>query len=172
LTNKKIYVVFDTGAFLAKYHLQLDPSRTTIYTVPLVIDEVCDKENREALEIGLDIGRVIVVKPNEKYIEKVVEKALEIGEYISLSKTDIEIAALALELSRKGRVVVITDDYALQNLLLHLDIPYKPLRTTGIKSARKYVVVCKRCGYTSTNREERICPICGYELVKKSINTS
>ena len=170
--NEKIIVVLDTSAFLAKYHLQLDPVKTEIYTVPRVVDEVRDRESREALEVGMGIGRVKVVSPSQKYVSLVREKAWEVGESTSLSQTDLEVAALALELRSKGRVVVITDDYALQNLLLHLNISFKPLRTTGIKLPRKYLIMCRKCGYVSLNPNEKICPICGSPLSKRVVSTS
>lgn len=172
MNDKKLLIVFDTGAFLAKYHLQIDPRRAEIFTVPHVIEEVHDKESYFALEIGLSIKRVIVLEPDRKSVNNVIEKAREIGEYVSLSKTDIEIAALALKLSRWGRVIVFTDDYALQNLLLHIGIPFKPLRTMGITLKRRYVIICKNCGYTSVKQDEKTCPICGAKLIKKKINTS
>ncbi len=161
----KLVLILDTTGFLAKQHLYILDAE--IYTVPRVVEEVRDRSNREALEIGIAIGRVNIVEPSRDAREKVLMKARETGEYISLSDTDIDVAALAYMLRDKGKVVVITDDYALQNLLLHLGIPYKPLRTTGIREIRRYIVYCSRCGYVSINRDEEVCPICGYPLKKK-----
>jgi len=136
----KLYVVLDTTALLAKYYMYLDPLKAEIYTVRRAVDEVKDAENREALEVGLCIGRVKVAEPQKPFVEEVLKTAQGIGEKAKLSTTDVEVAALALEFKKKGfRVVVITDDYALQNLLLYLNIPFKPLRTTGIRKPRKYV---------------------------------
>jgi len=167
--TEKILVVLDTSALLAKYHLQLDPLKARVLTTQRVVDEVKDAESREALELGLSIGRIEVVKPSEKFVEIARKKAWEIGERTSLSETDVEVAALALELKNHGHVVVVTDDYSLQNLLLHLSIPFKPLRTMGIKTARRYLTVCNACGYVSPDPYEDVCPICGSPLSKRRV---
>jgi len=165
--NKKIILVLDTSAFLAKYHLQISKPDIEIYTTTSVVNEVRDKENREALNIGLSIGRVKIVEPNSNVKNIVLDKARRIGEKISLSSTDLDIAGLAYMLKDQGKVVVITDDYSLQNLLYHLGISFKPLRTHGIERPRKYIVYCKACGYVSRDRDEEFCPICGAKLVRR-----
>lgn len=167
---EKLIVVFDTSAFLAKYHLQLPTYIAEIYTVPRVADEVKDQENRMALEFGVESGIVKVVEPDERFRRKIIMKAREIGEHVSLSKTDIDVATLALQLkTRYRRVIVFTDDYSLQNLLYYLGISFKPLRTKGIRRIRRYRVYCPICGYIPANASEDICPICGSKLVKKRI---
>jgi len=166
-SSKKIILVLDTTAFIAKYQLQAYSPFVEIYTTPSVIQEAKDRESRDSLQLSLDIGRVFIKTPSKNTISEVVKVAREIGEHTSLSQTDIEVIALAKELSRKGKVIVITDDYSIQNTLLYLRISFKPLRTMGIKYFRKYVVRCPKCGYT-TSSNETICPICDSRLVKKS----
>ncbi len=175
LSRKEIVLVFDTSAFIAKYHLQLPKYLVKIYTVRRVVEEVRDSESRKALELGINAGFISIVEPRDKYRNIVKEHAMRIGEYISLSKTDVDVAALALQLSREydgGKVIVITDDYALQNLLYHLKISFKPLRTMGIRRIREYIVYCPNCGYVSSSGDEEVCPICGSKLVKKIIKSS
>jgi len=171
--SDKLYVVLDTSALLAKYYMHLDPLKTEIYTVKRAVDEVKDSENREALEVGLSIGRVRVIEPRKSFVERVLRAAWEVGERAMLSVTDVEVAALALEFKERGfKVLVITDDYALQNLLLHLNIAFKPLRTTGIRRPRKYVVACSVCGYVSADPSESLCPVCGNPLSRRRASTS
>jgi len=165
--EKKVILVFDTAGFLAKYHLYVSAKNIEIYTVPRVLEEVKDRESLNALEAGLVVGRVKVFKPSQSSKKSVAEKAKAIGEYISLTETDLEVAALAYELKSMHEVVVITDDYSLQNLLLSLGIPFKPLRTYGVKELRTYLVYCKNCGYVSPSGEELLCPICGSRLTRK-----
>jgi UPF0271 protein len=174
LSKRKIIFVFDTSAFIAKYHLQLPKYLVKIYTVKRVVEEVKDSESRVALELGIDTGFVNIVEPKEKYRDIVRKHAMRIGEYISLSKTDIDVAALALQLSREydSKVIVVTDDYALQNLLYHLGVSFKPLRTMGIKKIHEYIVYCPNCGYVSSSGDEDVCPICGSKLVKKIVKSS
>ncbi len=165
--NKDLVIVLDTTAFLIKYPLY-HYGRLKLVTSPLVIDEVRDRDNREALELALSIGRVEVIDPSSRYLETVANIARDIGEHSALSRTDISVIALALEYKEKGyRVVIITDDYALQNTLLHIGIPFKPLRTQGIKFKYRYLVTCPGCGYVSRDLGEKTCPLCGTRLVKK-----
>ncbi len=167
----KLIIVMDTSALLAKYHLQIPGYIGEITTTNRVVEEVRDMENREALELGIDINRVRIVEPRKMFLERVLEKAREIGEHVSLSRTDLDVAALAYMYREEGcRVVVFTDDYSLQNLLAHLKIPFKPLRTRGIRIAREYRVYCPVCGYVSFDPGEEVCPICGSRLAKKTIS--
>ena len=162
-------MILDTTAFLAKYPLQ-QYSSYHLLTTPNVVSEVKDRESREALEIAIDIGRIQVIEPDRKYVERAIVISRSVGEHISLSKTDLSVLALALQYSIKGSVIVITDDYALQNTLLQAGISFKPLRTIGIKTIRRYLVVCPACGYISTNIGEKRCPLCSSKLVKKKFS--
>jgi len=171
LSGERIFIILDTTGFIAKYHLSLDPVKTIVYTTSSVVSEVKDYESREALDLGLDIGRVNILDPPRDIVESVYRVASRIGEHVKLSRTDVEIAGLALYLSKRGRVVVITDDYSLQNLLYHLNISFKPLRTTGIDKPRKYIVYCSICGYVPGDKSEVECPICG-AVLKRRVNTS
>ncbi|MEM0379888.1 MAG: hypothetical protein QXX35_04880 [Desulfurococcaceae archaeon] len=127
---KKKVIVLDTTGFLAKIHLSIYDY--DIYTTKTVIDEVKDIENREALDLGLDINRVKLIEPKREIVDKIILFARKIGLENKLSRTDIEVASIAYDLSREYNVVVFTDDYALQYLLSKLNIVFKPLRTIGI----------------------------------------
>ncbi len=165
--RKKI-LVLDTSALLAKYQLLLPHSEYEIITTSKVIDEVKDLENRDAVLLAISLNRVKVIDPPTKALRETKKVVIKIGELTSLSQTDMSVAALALHYKSLGyKVIVITDDYALQNLLFHLGISFKPLRTRGIREARKYKVYCPKCGYVPRDPGETICPICGFKLEGK-----
>ncbi len=160
--EEKVFVL-DTSGFIARWPLYAP--RATIYTTSLVISEVKDSESKQGLEIALLLDRIHVLDPRQSYIKQVIREARKRGLHISLSKTDISVAALALQLRERGlEVEVITDDYSLQNLLALLGIKYRPLRTRGIRRVEEYIVVCPACGYTSRNPAEKTCPVCGTPL--------
>ncbi len=167
-SSKKICIVLDTGALLAKFHLIANIYNAK-YLIPAeVYDEVRDIENREALELGLNIGRISVVEPDPMSIDEAMRTAKNIGELVKLSRTDIVVAALALTIKKGcGAVVVITDDYSLQNLLYHMGIGFKPLRTTGIKKPREYRAFCPVCGYVPSSPKETLCPLCGSAIIRR-----
>ncbi|NPA99064.1 MAG: nucleotide-binding protein [Crenarchaeota archaeon] len=167
-SSRKICIVLDTGALLAKYHL-LANIQGAEYLIPIeVYNEVKDAENREALELGLAIGRIRVEVPDSISVDETIKTAKKVGELVKLSQTDIAVAALALSLKKKyGNVVVVTDDYSLQNLLHHMGIGFKPLRTMGIRKPRKYRVFCPVCGYVPSSPQEQICPLCGSKIIRR-----
>ncbi len=160
-------LVLDTTGFLAA--IQLAAYRDLVYTTPSVLEEVRDSASTERLIYTVASGRLEVAEPSSRARKTVEAKAREIGEK-NLSSTDIDVASLALDLAHRGcKVLVVTDDYALQNLLSHLGIEYMPLRTRGIKERRRYRIICPACGYQTKNPKETTCPVCGTPLVKKRV---
>ncbi|MEM1628335.1 MAG: nucleotide-binding protein [Desulfurococcaceae archaeon] len=158
-------IILDTGALLAKYYRLIPRFRVKLFTTPSAVEEVKDIENKEALIQAIELELITIESPAKKYVEKVVKLARNIGEITRLSNTDIEIAALALMLNDKEyKAIVITDDYDLQNLLLHVGIGFKPLKTRGIEGARVYIEHCPTCGYVPGSPGERTCPLCNTPL--------
>lgn len=163
VSGKTVYVL-DTSTLLAGIQLMLEGR---MYVTSKVVGEVIDSENRSKLELAINLGRVEVVEPSDRYIKLARRAALKLGEHASLSDADISVAALALELKDKGyKVIVLTDDYALQNLLKSLGIECKGYRTQGIGRIQKYIMKCPGCGYVSRKWGERTCPRCGTRLKK------
>ena len=157
----KVYVL-DTTALIARW-LLYTPVRA--YTTSLVVAEARDQASREGAELALQLGRLIVRDPRPGSLEEARRRAHRHGLAVALSETDVSVAALALELAREGNeVTVVTDDYALQDLLGLMGIGFQPLRTRGIKKLEEYVARCPACGYTARSPEERVCPRCGTPL--------
>lgn len=169
-SQKKLIVILDTGALIAKYYRLLPRPLVEVYTSVGAAMEVIDRESREALEEAINLGLITLATPSTSSIKSVEEASRQIGCLHKLSRVDIEIAALALQLSRSGaKVVVITDDYELQNLLLYMGIDFKPLRTAGIRELRVFEAFCPVCGYTPAKPSEEICPFCGSKIVRKVV---
>jgi len=175
LSNESVqrkYVILDASALLAKYQLLHYSSDVVLVTTPLVVNEIKDHESKSALDLAVSLGKLLIIEPQETLIDKARDVVQSIGENYSISPTDLSIIALALQLKSKLKrgevIVVITDDYSIQNTLLNAGIAFKPLRTRGIKIPRKYVVICPTCSYVSTNILERTCPLCNTPLAKLS----
>jgi UPF0271 protein len=131
LQRRKVYV-FDTAAFIAA--LQLMMYGVEIYTTSSVIAEVKDSESVQRLELSQPVGRVSVVDPEKMFVEKATEVAKRFGLLNKLSKTDIDVIALALQLKEQGySVTVLTDDYDIQNILQRIGIDFTSVKTVGIK---------------------------------------
>jgi UPF0271 protein len=157
-----VYVV-DTTALLAKWVLLLP---IPAYTTSLVAAEAKDPESREATNTALMLGKLRIIDPPQEAVKAAEDAAKKMGLYTSLSIADISVAALAIHLSSKhaGSIVVVTDDYALQNLVAGLGFRFQPLRTRGIREERQYIIRCPACGYVSSKPGEKICPVCGTPL--------
>ncbi len=98
--------------------------------------------------------------PTKGSIKKIHTVATESGDIGRLSKADIDVLALALDLQKDHDVTIITDDYSIQNVSHILRIPFEPMSQSGITKRFKWNWRCSGCGkiyttYTST------CPICG-----------
>ena len=165
-------LVLDTGALLAKYYRLVPSYVAEVYTSAKNVSEVLDSENKQALEEAIALSLVKVVEPEKQYIEKVKSLARSFGYLHKLSDADVNLVALALQLSesRNESVIVITDDYDIQNLLYLLGIPFKPLRTSGIKKPIIYKAWCPTCGYVPRNPGEDTCPLCNSKIVRKQVN--
>ncbi len=157
--------VLDTTAIIARWPLYAP--RGELYTTSLVVGEVRDQYSREGLELALALGRLQVRDPKPATLGRVEREAARVGLHVTLSRTDISVVALALELAREGRrVVVVSDDYAVENLAGLLGLEFQPVRTRGISRVEVYEAVCPACGYRSRRPGERVCPVCGTRLVR------
>jgi UPF0271 protein len=161
----RVYVL-DTTAFIARWPLHAPPG-AQLYTTSLVVGEVRDSDSLGGLGLAASVGRVHVSDPSPGAVEWARKHALRHGLHVALSETDLSVLALAWELGRhRARpVVVVTDDYALQNAVKLAGFEFMPLRTRGISRVeRGYVAFCPACGYVSHDPGERTCPVCGTPL--------
>lgn len=167
-SSRRVATILDTGALLAKYYRFIPKPNIDMYTTPSAVGEVKDPENRTALSEAIDLGFVKAVAPQQPHVNAVIQAAVKIGSLHKLSKTDLDVAALAVQLrSSYSEVIVVTDDYELENLLLYLGVSFKPLRTAGIRELRVFVARCPICGYVPGKPDEGVCPFCGVEISRK-----
>ncbi len=126
-------VVDDTGAIFAGLPLSLPLPH---FTTSSVASEVKDKESKSVLERGLTLERVRIIDPPEEFIKKARFLAKSSGTLNKLSHTDIQIIALALYLHEKEncKVLVATDDYALQYTLVSGEFEIIRIRYKGVKA--------------------------------------
>uniref|UniRef100_A0A7J3Z5J9 DNA-binding protein n=1 Tax=Ignisphaera aggregans TaxID=334771 RepID=A0A7J3Z5J9_9CREN len=133
--HKKKALVLDTAAFLAA--LQLLMYGIELYTPRSVVEEVKDFESVQRFQLSESIERVKVEDPKHSFVSKAVEVARRHGVLERLSNTDLDVLALALQLSSQGYdVVVLTDDYVLQRILIELGLGFRPVKTRGVEKKR------------------------------------
>jgi UPF0271 protein len=138
-------IVADSSVFILG-----KPLDGEVITVPSV--------ERELLDIGsrmrFQIAEVRVEPPSKEAITKARAGAMKTGDLPSLSSTDIELLAMALE---RGAILA-TDDYALQNAASHLGVSILPVAQRGIRRTIRRKERCYGCGRPF---EGDSCPVCG-----------
>ena len=134
-------------------------------TIPEVIEEIKDENSN----FYLSLLNLRVEDVENRYIEKVIEGAKKTGDIHRLSKTDVKLIAKALELSEKdgkNDVIILTDDYSIQNLAMYFGIRFENVVQKTISKAFKWVKVCKGCG---RRIEDDVCPVCGSETILRRV---
>lgn len=153
--------VLDASAFYAGVpFISPDPYHTTL----LVYDEIEHiKKEHDALGVLIETGRLEIRDPCTDSTEKAIHAAKETGDFYQLSRQDISVLALALELGGQ----IITDDYAVANTAENLGIKTSPVMTTGIRDAGRWIYYCPGCKTRQDTRTK--CDACGTPLKKKLV---
>lgn len=164
MEKETIYII-DTSAILSGKQINLQDKKTI----------TTDSMSKELKPGGRDYQNFLylkekglrIINPTQKSINKIIETIDKTGETDRLSKTDIEILALAYEIKQKNQKnpIVLTDDYSIQNIADILNIKYESISQNGIKKTRNYINRCRGCG-KSFKENIKECPICGTETKK------
>ncbi|XVH32520.1 NOB1 family endonuclease [Haloferacaceae archaeon DSL9] len=148
--------VLDTSAFIHEYHT--DESTAS---VPAVREEL---EGEHAFRFDAMEGAGMHIHiPADGTVEKITRAATETGDAAELSATDTRLLAAAFELD----AVLVTDDYAMQNVAERLGIGVEVIARDGITEQREWTFQCAGCGRVFDDNHDR-CPICGSDLSRKN----
>jgi UPF0271 protein len=160
-------LVLDTSAFI----MGLDPLglEHEIYSVPEVTEELREQAGPSyRVTASITSGKLKVQNPTNQSLKEILEKAQGLGDRTVLSRTDSSVLALALDLFREGRnPVVVSDDYAIQNVAEGMGIPYQSLATLGIRQKFQWTYYCPACFRRYPAGELEVCRICGTKLKRK-----
>ena len=142
--------VLDTCAFLSQKH----PDGKLI-TIPQIELEIQNKQSLQYFlnikEIGLEIR-----EPSRKNLEIIKLNAEKTGDLDVLSDTDQKILAIAYE----TKSTIVSDDFAIQNVALYMNIEYISCSGKTIKELRKWKYKCSACNFISNNKNSE-CITCG-----------
>jgi UPF0271 protein len=148
--------VLDATAFIEGYEADDE-----IATIPAVREELTD-ETRFRFE-AMEGGGMHIQVPGAAALDRVRAAARETGDLETLSDVDIRLVAAALELD----AVLVTDDYAMQNVAERLGVPVESIVQGGIEEQRDWTFQCQGCGREFEENKER-CPVCGTGLARKN----
>ena len=166
--------ILDTSALLSGKEFLINDEFELI-TVPSVEAELRKGPNNpddDWTEIQLKFEYLIntglkIIRPLDDFVAEVKAAAGRSGDIKRLSDTDIELLALGLEMTDKfDDVVLLTDDYSIQNICTELQIQYKPVMEKGITHKVQWQYRCIGCGKIWDEPIEE-CPVCGSRVRTK-----
>jgi len=161
-------LVLDASAFIAGIDSLAHEGEA--YTTFEVAEELKSRRLKDRFETSLSLGRIRLREPNKRYLEDVKEASASTGDLLKLSKADVSILALALQLRDEGfNPTIVSEDYAVQNVAEHLGLKYEAL-TGKIKVKARWLIYCSACGRSfKSNFKGSKCPICGGEIKRKML---
>ena len=152
--------ILDASAFYAGIPFA---AQEKSYTTSIVFDEIKHiKKNHDALNLLVETKRLEIINPEKEHVTKVLTKARETGDFQNLSKGDISVIALCLQIGGE----LITDDYAISNTAKQLNLKVNPIMTKGITEVKDWIYFCPGCEKTFSKISQ--CPICGSNLSRRS----
>lgn len=166
----KRVIVLDTSAFLAGF----DPFSIIEeqYTVQMVREEITGRSMPWLrFKTAVESGKLKVRQPAAFFSEQIKASANTVGDAFFLSKTDVQVLALALELKAQGySPLIATDDYSMQNVADQMHIQFASSATLGIRFRLQWIRYCPACHriYPSDYKSSK-CEVCGTELKRKPL---
>ncbi len=155
--------ILDASAFYAGVPFR---SASDCYTTSLVYDEIKHiKKNDGSMDTLLETNRLKIMDADEESKIKAIKASKETGDYQQLSKQDISIIALCLELNGE----IITDDFAITNVARNLGLKVSSIMTEGIRDVGRWVHYCPGC--RTDNAKGKECPMCGTPLKRKLLKS-
>ncbi len=156
-----VFRILDASAFYAGI-----PFSTTneFFTTSLIFDEIKHiKKNHDAIGTLMETKRLKISDPDAEFVDKVKAASKKTGDFNQLSKQDISVIALCLQMNGE----IITDDFAISNVAKNLNLKVSPLMTSGINDVGNWIHYCPGCKKNFESGSE--CPLCGTQLKRKLI---
>ncbi len=130
-----IYVL-DAAALLNNDNFSFE-KKGRYFTTSAVFAEWRDFRSKALAENALSQGLLTIQDACPLSVQKSAEKAEQSG--TELSEPDLSLIALASEFAGRGeKLVVITDDYSVQNVLKKMGVKFEGVRQKGIKRHRNF----------------------------------
>ena len=162
-------LVLDTSAFI----MGLDPLGldSDSYSVPEVAEELRQQTGPSyRLTVSSSSGKLRIQSPTTASLKSVAESAKLLGDKVALSRADTCVIALALDLRNEGNLpIIVSDDYAIQNVAEGIGIAYQPLATLGIRHKFTWTSYCPACYRRYPAGDIQECPVCGTKLKRKPL---
>ncbi len=141
------------------------------YTVEAVENELLTGTTAHLrFRLAKDKGMLSVQPPSSRSRLQVDKVAASVGEKGFVSEADRDVVALALDLRQSGQSpLIVSDDYAVQNLAEHLQLEYGSLANFGIVHKFQWMMYCPAC-HRRYEHPARVCRVCGTVLRRKVLS--
>lgn len=146
--------VLDTSAILSR---KLNLSEGNFIVPDSVMQEI--RLGKIARNLSWQEENIRVMKPVKSSVQKVKETASASGDLEVLSEPDIDVLAVALETGG----VIVTDDFAIENVASQLGLKFSGADLTPISRIVKWQFRCTGCGKRFMEYVKD-CPVCGHTV--------
>lgn len=161
-------LVLDTSAFIMGFNPSKDEEAYSVRAVEEELSEGTMPQLR--FRMFSDKGVLTVRSPSLRAESMIEEASSRAGESGYLSKADREVLALAMDLKLDGREpMIVSDDYAIQNIADHLRIRHGSLANYGIVHRFNWIMYCPAC-HRRYKPPAKKCSVCGTELRRKVLS--
>jgi UPF0271 protein len=167
-----VIFVIDTSALVGR--LQYAADDIQLATTPLLLKEMVKKGLKDVIQILRDTQKLRIIEPTLESIKTVEDTATSLGDIAYLSKPDQQLLALALDLSKQNyHVVVLTDDYSIQNIAKQLSLNFRTIGERGIREIIQWETYCPACKRIFDDLVKgKPCPVCGTLLKRRAARKS
>jgi UPF0271 protein len=142
------------------------------YSVPEVTEELRDQTGPTfRLALSSSSGKLRIRSPTSDSLKEIVQRAGMLGDKLALSQADTHVLALALDLRKEGTTpIIVSDDYAVQNVAEGFGIAYQSLATLGIRQKFNWAFYCPACFRRYPGAVDlEVCDVCGTKLKRKPL---
>ncbi|NHJ32617.1 MAG: hypothetical protein FK732_07125 [Asgard group archaeon] len=166
LQNNHIYVLDASAIYNGVLTHNISGDK---YIPECVLEEVRGMIRGEAIiEEALLYEELQIIVPNEEILLEIKKQASETGDIRELSACDLAVLAVGRSLQKKeSKVIILSDDYDIQNLAQYVGLNCKGIHWKGITSIHKYYWICPGCGNKSKSQTEN-CIECGTKVIRKT----
>lgn len=167
--KKPLIFVIDTSAIFRR--IQYAAEDIQLVTTPLLEEEMRQKGLKTTVDMLLNAQKLRILEPTPKSLRKVRDVANQLGDLDNLSDPDLELLALALDLTTQNdHPVLVTDDYSIQNVAQSLSLKFRGTNRPGIREVIQWETYCSACGYRAPDlSKDEPCPVCGTSLKRRAI---
>lgn len=167
--KKPLIFVIDTSAIFNR--IQYAAEDIQLVTTPLLEKEMRQKGLKETVDMLLSAQKLRILEPTPTSLGKVRDVANQLGDLDNLSDPDLDLLALALDLTTQNHCpVLVTDDYSIQNVAQSLSLEFRGTNQPGIREVIQWETYCSACGNKASDMsKDEPCPVCGTPLKRRAI---